>query len=228
MLIRLILLSILLPYSSLSLADTPSELTFSTLSRGTAQRDLISESIIREAYSNLGIKVNIVSLPGRRALIEANKGRFDGELRRSNIDIKKYPNLIKVDSPVNSIDMCVFGITNKYRIESKSDLNQLTVGFQNGGQLSAELAMHAKSQVSVNGGFGQLLGLLKLNRLDLAISNCQILKDHILENKIEDIYIYQPPLISKKLYHYIHVKHKNLLARVKNEIELTREKWLAH
>ncbi|MEH6443552.1 MAG: hypothetical protein V7784_06610 [Oceanospirillaceae bacterium] len=223
--LSLLLLSIMLACSNLLHAAAPKEMTFSTLDRGSVQRDLRTESIIIGAYKNLGFQVNIVRLPGLRALTESNKGTYDGELRRSNIDANDYPNLIKVDVPVNMINICAFTNSDKFKTISISDLSQLIVGFEAGGKQSTKLANKAKASVPVN-KIEQLIYMLKKNRVDLVVGNCDIIKAHIAEKKIAGIYIQQPPLISKKLYHFIHIKHKKLLGKISKQIKLVNNNRL--
>jgi ABC-type amino acid transport substrate-binding protein len=222
---RFAVLSMIFYYSAFSCVQASETMTFTTLSRGSEHRDIISETIVKNAYSDLGIKVDIVVLPGLRALKDSNNGEYDGELRRSNLDKFKYPNLIKVDSIVNSIEICVYSNTKDLIINTSSDLKPYRVGFQIGGRQSTKLASYAKIQAPVN-KIKQLMHMLKYNRIDLALGNCRIVSHYIMRNKTKDIYVLYPPLVSKKLYHYIHVKHKHLQQKITTAIRKSRADYL--
>jgi ABC-type amino acid transport substrate-binding protein len=212
-------------YSAFPSVQASEMMTFSTLSRGSEQRDIISENIVINAYSELGIKVDIVTLPGLRALKDSNNGKYDGELRRSELDKIKYPNLIKIDSIVNVIEVCVYSKNTDLTINSPSDLKPYTVGFQIGGRQSTKLASLSKKPAPVN-QIKQLMYMLKYDRIDIALGNCRIVNHYIMRNKIKDISVFHPPLISRKLYHYIHVKHKHLQQKITTAIQKSRADYL--
>jgi polar amino acid transport system substrate-binding protein len=212
-------------YSVVSTAQAIPTMTFTTLSRGSDQRDLITENIVKNAYLDLGFKVKITTLPGLRALKASNNGDFDGELRRSKLDSIQYPNLIKVDTPVNAIEICAYSKHNNLAINSATDLSAYNVGFQIGGRQSTKLASYAKEQAPVN-KIKQLMHMLTYDRIDLAIGNCSVVKNHITEHKIEGIFVVTPPLVSKNLYHYIHTKHKHMLKEITAAILKSRTQYL--
>jgi ABC-type amino acid transport substrate-binding protein len=133
--------------------------------------------------------------------------------------------LIKVDSIVNAVEICVYSNTKDLIINTPSDLKPYSVGFQIGGRQSTKLANHAKRQAPVN-KIKQLMHMLKYNRIDLALGNCRIVSHYIMRNKIKDIYVLYPPLVSKKLYHYIHVKHKHLQQKITTAIRKSRADYL--
>jgi len=54
------------------------------------------DKLTREAFSRIGYRVIIKSLPSERALINANKGIDDGEILRIDGIQKMYPNLVKM------------------------------------------------------------------------------------------------------------------------------------
>lgn len=55
---------------------------------------VISEVITRKAYKRIGIDVEILKVPGERALRMANSGKADGEVQRIDGISANYHNLI--------------------------------------------------------------------------------------------------------------------------------------
>jgi ABC-type amino acid transport substrate-binding protein len=212
-------------YFAMSCVQANEIMTFTTLSSGSGWQDIVSKTIVKNAYIDLGIKVDIVTLPGLRALKDSNNGKYDGELRRSKLDTTKYPNLIKVDAIVNTIDICAYSKNKDLKFNSTADLTEYRVGFQIGGRQSTKLASLSKERLGVN-KIKQLIGMVELNRIDLALGNCWVVNDHIKQNEIKSIYVVSPPLVSKELYHYIHVKHKHLQEKVTTAIRRNRIEFL--
>lgn len=219
---RLVIIWIILT-SQMSYAETLTTFTFSTLSRGSAQQDKMSELVIRKAYASLGIDVEIITLPGQRALQLANNGKYDGELRRSIVDPELYPNLIKVPVPVRILTICAYGLNSDIQVISLEDLKQYNIGVQRGGSTSVQLAKNAKN-VELVSRIDQLIAMLRYERIDMAIGNCDIVKRHLSAMNISDIYVYQPVLIKKELYHYIHKRHKPLLKQISQAIAEVHQK----
>ena len=57
-------------------------------------------ALLREAYARLGVDMQVVVLPSRRALYLADRGELDGDLFRIATVAENYPNLRRVDYPL--------------------------------------------------------------------------------------------------------------------------------
>jgi len=87
-----------------SLAET--QLKFSAIEGSLNSK--ICKLVLEEAYAQLDIKVEIIPLPGERALRTSNAGKVDGELFRiANIQ-KRYQNLVVVPTPINVLQGIAF------------------------------------------------------------------------------------------------------------------------
>ena len=197
------------------------ELIFSTLFRGSDHQDQISEQRLRNAYKQLGYNIRIVAYPGRRALLEANLGNVDGEFRRSKLDAKKYPNLIRVQAPVNHLELCAFGLTEQADFDGKNSLKNYKVGVIRGGRRSERLAALSAYSVRVS-NTEQLTMMLKSHRIQLGIGNCKSIADYKAQHK-EDFHIYAPPLERIPLYHYLHRRHQDLVGPLTNILRRNQE-----
>lgn len=221
-LVNLILLVTVISCPTLTQATTSNNslttLSFSTLSRGSQQRDQISETIIRRAYEKLGIEIKVVPLPGQRSLSAANEGIVDGELRRNNIGKRDQNNLIRIPVAVNYLELCAFSNRHDLQITDKHQLQHYEVGTLRGGNISKSLGKLAKKTTTV-GKLDQLLSMLKLERIELAIANCQITRDHLISNDIEGIHLYQPPIVRVAMYHYLHRKHQGISQEITDSLK---------
>jgi len=64
--------------------------------------------IYTEVFKRLGIKVEFRNYPSKRASIEANDGNVDGEFARPYKYADEYPNLIRVEEILDSVNMSAF------------------------------------------------------------------------------------------------------------------------
>ncbi len=201
-------------------SDASDELVFSTLSRGSSEKDLISEERLRRAYSQLGKTIRVEAYPGLRALLLANKGETDGELRRSMIDHQQYPNLIRIPAPVNYLNLCAFSVQKQTEFNGRNDLGKYNVGVVRGGRQSEKLGKEASSMRLVS-TIEQLLLMLEAYRIQLGIGNCEIL-NRLQASSKTSFHIYSPALKRIPLYHYLNKKHSNLvgpLTRALSDLE---------
>lgn len=72
----------------------------------------LAKAIYSEAFSRLGHRVRIISLPGERSLIEVNAGHFDEEVSRvEGFDPEnRYPNLIQVPERMITVTLAAYAI----------------------------------------------------------------------------------------------------------------------
>lgn len=70
----------------------------------------ISNVVLTEAFSRVGYDFELRSYPPRRSAKEANSGRTGGESHRiySFNDDNEYPDLVRVEEPVQTIERCVY------------------------------------------------------------------------------------------------------------------------
>jgi len=201
-------------------SEASDTLLFSTLSRGGVEKDLISEERLRKAYLQLGKTIRVEAYPGLRALLLADTGAVDGELRRSKIDHQQYPNLIQIPVPVNFLSLCAFSIRKQTEFNGRSDLSKYTVGVVRGGRQSEKLGKEASS-VRLVSTTDQLLLMLEAYRIQLGIGNCDML-NRLQASSKTSFHIYSPPLKRIPLYHYLNKKHADLvgpLTRVLSDLE---------
>lgn len=96
------------------------------------QTHAIAKHVLMEAYSRLGYKVVFDDLPGRRALEWANTGLTDGDVARIAGTGTKYPNLIRVETPVIYFKGVAFSKTIDKPVNTWDDLKGLRIGVVRG------------------------------------------------------------------------------------------------
>jgi len=179
------------------------------LSRSYGPITMISERVVSEAYNRLGIQVQIEKFPSERSITESNNGKVDGEVSRiSGID-DIYSNLIMVPVMVNWFDIVVFTKDIKSSVTGWDSLKPYTIGIKIGTKF-AEMGTKGMT-VSPVSTSEQLFLMLDFRRTDVVVMSRVTGLFEIKQLQLQGIRILEPPLSKKKLYHYIHKKHKSII-----------------
>jgi polar amino acid transport system substrate-binding protein len=185
---------------------------------------LAIEEIMTAAYSRIGLKLEVVRLPAKRALPDANVGKYDGELYRIKGIGAEFPNLQMVPTSIGSIEFVAYGI-------KKANLHITNWNSLKIYRLAAMLGIK-KIEYETKGMRivfvatpEQLLRMLYLNRVDIILVDKNTMLQAIKKAKIEkDYYLIKNIIELKKLdnlqlYHYLHIKNKNLIPLLDQSIQ---------
>ena len=185
----------------------------------------IAKEVLREAYRKLGYTVRFAYLPGLRALEWANAGETDGDVARIAGTEKKFPNLIPIEVPVIHFKGTAFTKSVEKDINAWNDLKGLRIGIIRGIRY-AEINTKDMEPARAN-DMTHLFTLLDRGRIDIAVA---VLEAGLIEAhnnfKNSGIYVIGSPLYSAPLYHFVNVKHQDLvndLSKVLNDMKQTGE-----
>lgn len=170
-----------------------------------------AESIMQEAYRRLGHQLKIVKLPGERALFTANKGDIDGELVRVDGVDKNYENLVKVPGNLFTIEFVVFTKEKIFPVTGWKSLSPYTVGYRMGVK-AIELNLTEDIDTIAVQTYKQIFKMLNSGRCDVVVASRTSGMEAIQVMKLKSISALEPPLEQMKLYHYLHMKNKDLVA----------------
>lgn len=173
----------------------------------------IGAEVLKEAYSKIGISIEIALLPGERALKESSEGRTDGEVYRIFEVGETYPTLIRVPTPIYYIEPSVFSRKYDFTVTDCSALNNYTLGIVRGVK-HAELCTQGMSNVQIFPYNKVMLELLDADKIDMVIISKISGLLMVKELNIKTIYPLSPPLSRRYVYHYLHEKNKNLVPKI--------------
>jgi len=177
----------------------------------------ISELVLKQAYQRIGIKIRIIKQPGKRALRSSNSGKTDGEVMRSKGINAQYSNLIMIPVPVNYVDFVVFTKNVEFTVNGPQSLKPYKVGVRRGVKLSEGLTKGLNPLVVDREE--QLLSILDRGRVDVILMSRIGGLAQIKKLKLKGIKILEPPLATGGLYHYLHMKHENLVAEITESLK---------
>lgn len=165
--------------------------------------------ILDTSYKNLGYQVEHFGYPMGRSIVEANAGRIDGVLIRTDSVSNEYPNLIKVPFPLAEFEIMLVTDTAKC---NTCDINQLdslatTKGFKAFEYYLAEHPVQPPITEVLN--MPRLLKMLSSGRVSGIVlpyhEYVGIKLDEKWSRQVLDVY---------PSYHFVHKKHAELIPRL--------------
>jgi polar amino acid transport system substrate-binding protein len=177
----------------------------------------ISENILKEAYARIGIKVTTMEFPGERALRESNSGRVDGEVNRIRGIAKKYQSLRIIPVAINALKGSVFTKNSKIKPTSWKDLRAFRIGLRKGAKYAEYGTTGMKVIAAATNKM--VFRMLDRNRIDVAISTALEGSNTIRILGLKGISMVEQPLVTLELFHFLHVKHETLIARITISLE---------
>lgn len=168
------------------------------------------ESVLKELYGRLNIKVQFVYLPGAQSIVEANAGLVDGEVSRLETVLASYPNLRLVPVPMFMSDLSAFiHKDSTIQIDSWQSLaGHKTTTIDGFKFVKSKLAAYDPVIVDTS---KQAVTLVETQDRDVAVLNRLLGVLAMAEARTKNVKVVNPPLDSKPAYHLVHKKHEALI-----------------
>lgn len=181
-----------------------------------------------EIYASLGVRMELVRMPGKRALLQASDGASDGELMRIALDEDAYPDLIRIPVPLTEIRVRAFGLDPALeQVDSWEALAPYRVGALRGMVL---VEQNLGSRAIYTNRFASLAGMLTFGRVDAVVVPDVALQSALKMLKLTHIDFYQSKVLGRfRLYHYLHRRHAKLAERLTMRLqeEMASGRWAA-
>ena len=174
---------------------------------------MVGAEILKAGYERLGIPIEIIEMPGKRALVESSQGKIDGEVHRIFRVGDDYPALIRVPTPINYIEPTAFAKNLNLSVSGCADLKPHRIGIVRGVK-HAEDCTRGMENVQVVNNSQLLMQILHRDRVDIVIT-ARVNGLHQLKKlNLDGIHALSPPLSREPVYHYLHKKHAALVPKI--------------
>lgn len=187
----------------------------------------VAERVMREAYRRLGLGLEVLSLPGERSLLSANAGECDAELYRKAGIGQAYPNLLMVPVPLQTYEIVAFSKSvPPFVLKGWESLRPYRLGYVKGIKIIEEhtAGMQAETVATMLQAFTKL----ELGRTDLVLANRVSGLATLRAHRFPGVAVLAPPLASFPVFHYLHRRHRDLLAPLTAVLrDLERERFIA-
>ena len=198
------------------LAETK-KLVFSKLKGSVAQQS--GADLLTEIYKRLGIEISFMHLPARRALDLSNKGKTDGEVFRVWSVGDVYKNLIRVPTPIISLNNYAYALDKKYIVNSAEELKRVPrIGIIR-GIIWAEKLVDGRRGAVYTDNWEDLVNKLVNGSVDVILANRPTIKRVFEKLALTDKPHESDPINVIYVYHYIRKSHEGLVVDVDAEIQ---------
>lgn len=180
-----------------------------------------ASQVVQKLYEGLGHQVKIQELPSRRALVDSNDGKYDGELVRIKGTEQKYPNLIPIPTPIMQSKTVVITLQGS-SISPKhwSELQGYRIAIPAGVQLLENRATEYGIQNVKVMNAQSILRMLQYKRIDLTIMPISMAKQY---PELKQLRIVSPAIETVNLYHYVHKKNSHLVKALDKELQKVKQ-----
>jgi len=173
----------------------------------------VAEIVMTDLYHRLGLEINMLRLPAKRAIWTANNGDALGELIRIDKIIDQYPNMVKIPIPIGTIKFSVFSKDHQFTVTGWDSLKPYKIGLLRGTLFSKSVPKNTRT-IKTN-SLEDLFRMLETGRVDVVIyhkmDSLYILKELGLD---KTIHMLTPDLQEVNMYHYIHKSNESHISRL--------------
>lgn len=185
----------------------------------------VAEKVLTEAYTRIGMTMQLRRLPGERAIQIANDGEVDGELIRRDEMSSSYPNLIMVPVPIVVVDFVVFAKDKRFQVNGWDSLTPYNVGYRRGVK-TVETNLAAGTHSEAVATLEQALRKLDAGRNDVVVDTRLGGLLILQQLGMDDIIVLEPSLIASPQFHYLHVKHQQLVEPLTEALKKMEEEGI--
>lgn len=224
-------ISLLFSLFVLLLFSTPGYSEEQKLTIGTSYKSLLSEPdqsgmldrIVKEAFRRIGVVADIPFLPAERSIMVANTGIHDGELNRIEGMEQWYPNVVRVPESNMDFNFVAFSKNLNFATTDWSTLKSYRIGFIKGWKI-LEKNLKDHPDIIYSNSAEQLFNQLDKEHIDVAIYGELVGYAQLKSMGLKGVRALKPSLAKRKMYMYLHVKHKNLTGKVAESLrEMKRD-----
>ncbi|MGB1238646.1 MAG: substrate-binding periplasmic protein [Pseudomonadales bacterium] len=208
---------ILLLSITLSLTLQARQLTLSVGEGAIIQE--VSALVLRQAYAELNVDMQLKVMPNARALKAANKGQVDADVSRIKGVDAKFSNLIFIPVEINYLQAYAFTADRKLVPTSWASLAGKRVVSVLGIKFVEKSLKKHNIEATFVPSFAQAMTLVERERADIAVFPDIVGLTAIREAGTETVKMRGKPLSTLPLYHYLHKKNKDLAAPLTKILE---------
>ncbi len=176
-------------------------------------------TILTKAYSELDYQLIFHEIPAQRALVEANKGHFDGVMNRIEGLDNYYPNLVRILTPICINTYSLYMLSGS-TLKSPLELNTKALGIKKGNTPLENIFKRISPFKATS--YQQLINMLITKRLDVIAMNEAAFANAIRSMKrtesINNIISVDYPFPIDYGYHYLHKKHIDLIPLINKKL----------
>jgi polar amino acid transport system substrate-binding protein len=175
-------------------------------------------SILKKAYNEINLDVEVVVMPGERSLVSADTGVTDGDLHRIDGIQKIYKHLVIVQIPLAINTHSAFTKGLEFKVDGYSSLKPYRIAYTRGFKAIEKGTNSGFKTFPVKDDESAFM-MLNDGRVDVVITDYDDGVKTLNELKMPDIHPLSPPVETIALYHFVNEKHITLVPMLEKALE---------
>ncbi len=196
-------------------------ITLTTADNQAHSRSMAMNAVLTECFKRMKIELIIISMPSKRALLNANNGTEDGNFVRTDGISKVYTNLVKVPEKLTENHIVAFSKNTDIKINGWKSLLNYHVVYVNGWRNCERELKDAKGETIVKNE-ELLFILLEKDRADVGVFGYSTGMEVLKTQKNTDIKALSPPIVVSDLFLYIHKTHAALIPEIVRNVKVMK------
>lgn len=198
----------------------PAHFKLATISTKNSMEYQKLSIFINEVFKRSGHTVELIPLPGVRALISANSGVVDGDAARTQIAVSDYKNLMLIPAPYNTIKVYAYTLNKNIKTPSSNSLNNYSIIYIRGTKIIDSLVEKIdKENLSVTSNADSAVKMLLSGRGDILLGIDFNINESIKKINATNILKLEPPIIEVPIFIALNKKHAKFAQGIAAEIE---------
>lgn len=182
------------------------------------------DQILTEAFKRMNLEINIFQKPAERSLDDANRGITDGDFLRVTKIGQIYPNLLMVPEYLYDMEFVAFTKRDDVKISNGwKSLEPYKTGIVIGWKILEENVKYTKGPRRDVPRQEYLFKILDSGRIDVAVYSKHFGFEVVDRLGLKGIKNAEPPLAKKKMYLFLHKKHKDIIPKLDNILKSMKE-----
>jgi len=172
--------------------------------------------VLKTAYAKLGVAARFEEYPLLRSLIMADNGSLDGDLMRIAEASERYPNLIRVEVPINFLDITSYSRAPCPSFTGWPDLRGKRVAYIR-GVLAVERRLQGTTPVPVE-SMNELFRVLERGMVDVAVGTGLETDREMLRHQDQALCKVDGALERVPMYHHLNKRHAQLAVKLAEQL----------
>jgi ABC-type amino acid transport substrate-binding protein len=179
--------------------------------------------ILPRVYEKLGLKIEIIPMPGKRAQRSLEEGLVDGEVMRIYTYGEEVPGVVRVEPAYFSLETTPYVRSDSgIRVNSADDLRKYRLVKVRGVKHTENITAGMDRVYSLDSP-EQMFRYLEYGRADIALANSSNWKFLLTRMGCDNLVPAGPALQKLLLYHYISKRHIILAHKVGEVLKQMKE-----
>jgi len=180
------------------------------------------DEVTKEALRRIGYNLKTVQLPAERGLVNANKGKVDGEMSRVKGIDKIYNNLVRVPEKIMDWEFVAFSKEGDCSNQGWAALSGKNIAHINGWKIF-EKNVPSTAEITKTSNSMELFTLLKKGRADLVLY--ERWGGHYILNEMgmNNVNRCMPALAVKEMFIYLHKKNKSIVKKLAAALAMMKQ-----